>query len=132
MAIVKFNSVEEFSDELRKEKGNIERRIVRLTDLFTPSKLSPNIRLVQVIATFIVCAFPAALPAAGPHIVRLERYCGDIWPLSGTAPPSEADLKTMERAKEVSEQIEAVCRELSLEVRAGVIEEGEGRGDGKG
>ena len=116
--LVKFNSVGEFCDEIRKEKGNIERRIVRLTNLYTPSKLSPNIKFVQVISTFLVCAFPAALPAAGPHIVRLERFCGDIWDPGGT------DKKAIEQAEEVSKKIEAVCQELGLEIRPGVIEKG--------
>jgi len=114
--LVRFNQVEEFCDELRREQGNIERRIVRLTNLYTPSKLSVNIQIVQVVATFLVCAFPAALPPAQSQIVRLERYCGDIWEPHGT------DKRALEKAEEVSKRIEAVCQELGLQVRPGMIE----------
>lgn len=113
---VKFTSVEEFCDELRKEKGNIERRIVRVTNLYTQSKMAASIKHVQVISTFLVCAFPSALPAAGPNIVRLERYCGDIWGIGNQ------DQPVLERAAQVTKKIEDVCQELSLEIRPGVIE----------
>jgi len=121
--IVKFNQVEEFCDELRKEKDNIERRIVRLTNLYIPSKLSANIRHAKVLATFLVGAFPGAVPPVQPQIVRLERYCGDIWEPGGT------DKRALEKAEEVSKKIEAVCQELGLEVRLGVIEDDKHRGN---
>ena len=114
--LVRFNQVEEFCDELHKEQGNIERRIVRVTNLYTRSKMAANIKHVQLIATFLVCAFPAALPAAGPHIVRLERYCGDIWGIE------KQDQPVLERAEAATKKIEQVCQELGLEVRPGVIE----------
>lgn len=114
--LVRFNQVEEFCDELRKEQGNIERRIVRVTKLYTQSKMAASIKHVQVISTFLVCAFPSALPAAGPNIVRLERYCGDIWGIKNQ------DQPVLERAEAAIKKIEQVCQELGLEVRPGVIE----------
>lgn len=119
MVTVKFNSVDEFCDELRKEQGNIERRIVRLTNSYIQSRLSPNIWYLNVTATFLVAPYPGGLPApiAGPHIVRLDRYCGDIWKIASQ------DKPVLERAKAASQQIEETCKELAYEVRAGVYEE---------
>jgi len=119
MAIVEFTSVEEFCDELRKEKGNIQRRIVRITNLFTPPHLYRNIRHVKVLATFVVGPFTSALVPAEAQIIRLERYCGDVWGIQVQDDP------VFERSRKATEQIEAVCKELGLEVRPGVIEEAE-------
>lgn len=106
MIIVKFNSVEEFCDEIA--KGTPEDRIVRLTNLYTASKLSPNIRFVSVVATCIM----------KNKIVRLDRHCGDSWGLG-----NESDQKTFERADKASKAVEATCKRLDYEVRAGIFEE---------
>lgn len=120
--LVRFNSVEEFCDELRKEKGNIQRRIVRVTNLYIPTRLTPNIQYVSVLSTFIAGPFLDAAPRAGETIVRLEHHCGDIWSRGGT------DVEALKKAEEVTKTIEKVCQELGLDVRSGVIDLGE-KGD---
>ena len=114
--IVRLNQVEEFCDELRREEGNIERRIVRVTNLYTQSKMAISIKHVQVIVTFLVCAFAHAWPPAEAQIVRLERYCGDIWGIH------EQDQPVLDRAASATKKIEEVCQELGLEIRPGIIE----------
>lgn len=107
---VSFNSVEEFIEELRKEAeaGSIEGKIVRVSCLYTNSRISPNIKHVSAVSTFV----------AHGHIVRLDRYCGNHWGIN-----QESDDKTLEKAKETSQKIEAVCKELGLDVRTGLFEE---------
>jgi len=113
MYLVKINQVDEFIEEIRKEcqpeqmLSNIEGNIIRLTMLYTQSKLSPNIHLVEVISNFVV----------RDSAVQLSRFCGDIWNIN-----NENDQKTMDKANECTEQIEAVAKELGLEVRSGTIE----------
>lgn len=111
MAIVKFNDLEEWSDELRKDVP--DRAIVRLTYLFKTSRISPNIRHVLVVATHNVTR-----PGGEPHqIVRFEKYVGDLWGLS-----QETDDKVIERGGQLHAKIEAICRDLQLDVRAGIVE----------
>ena len=107
MVTVKFNDADEFLEELGKNLGKVEQNIVRLTFSFTPSKLTPNIRHLQVLATAQV----------GRDILRLEHYCGQVWEI-GTQ-----DTPVQEEAGRVHKQLEEGCERLGLEVRAGVLEE---------
>lgn len=113
MATVKFTSVEEFIDELNKEfeesaKGSIrELNILRLTNLFSPIPNLGPIRSLTVVATIKV----------RDDIIRLNRYCGQIWDMKDT------DKETYERAEAVHKQIEEAAKKLGIEIRAGIYEE---------
>lgn len=108
MPRVKFNAVEEFCAEMERDKSDIDRRIVRLTHLFQDSRLSPNIQHVLAVATYSVKG----------QVVRLERYCGDVWRIN-----DEADKKVLDRAEAVHKAIKEACQRLELKVRAGILEE---------
>lgn len=111
MATVKFNDVEEWSEELRKDVP--DRALVRLSYLFKPSRISPNIRHVLLVATHTV-----SRPGGEPHqLVRFEKYIGDLWGLN-----QERDKEVMRGGEELKARMEAVCRELQIDVRAGLIE----------
>lgn len=105
--MVRFNQVEEFLEELAKDKDHIERGIVRLTNLYRPSRQVPSIQHLSVVATMRV----------GRDIIRLEVYCGDLWHL-------DRDQPVLDRAKALHTTLEEGCARLGLEVRAGVLEEG--------
>lgn len=120
MAILKFNSVDEFLEELKKSQPCPT--IVRVTFLFTPSSLSPNIRHLSVVSTFLLRGWVGAEQRPVEDIVRLDKFCGDTWGLNG-----EEDKKVQDRAEAIFKLIEDVCKKLGYEVRAGVLEEA-GRG----
>lgn len=109
MLRVSFNSVDEFLEELKEEAkaGSIEGNVVRLSNLYTNSGISPNIKHVALVATFV----------SNSHIVRLDRYCGDYWGIN-----QASDQETTDKTKEFGDKIEAVCKELGLEVRSGLFE----------
>lgn len=111
MVAVKFNAVEEFCDELEKEASEMPRKIVRLTNSTRLSPLSPSIKHLSVIATFLI-----TLPSGQHGIVRLERYCGDLWGMG-------RDAKVLEEAERLAGVVSATCKKLGLEVRAGVLED---------
>ena len=115
MATVKFNAVDEFIEELKKSQP--WPRIVRLTYLSRQSSVSPNIRHLFVVSTFVATAW---LSPDKPieTLVRLDKFCGDTWGLN-----TEEDKKVQEQAEVVVKQIEDACREVGYEVRAGVFEE---------
>lgn len=106
--IVKFNSVEEFLEELEKEKDNIKRRIVRLTNSSAMSAISPSIHHFSVVATFT---------CTDGMLVRLDRFCGDTWRIE------RQDKPVIVLSNKISKQITEKCQELGLEVRSGLIEE---------
>lgn len=115
MLQVSFNGVDEFIEELKKEAGvgsiessKIEGNVVRLSNLYTNSRISPNIKHVSLMATFV----------SNGHIVRLDRYCGDHWGINAAS-----DQETIDKTKKYGDKIEAVCKELGLDVRAGLFEE---------
>ena len=106
---VKFNQADEFLAELEKDSLFINRRIVRLTNLYEASKLSPNIQHVTFLATY----------AIDNTIVELRRYCGDIWGIN-----QESDDKVLNKAKNSEQKIENACKRLGLEARSGTLVEG--------
>lgn len=115
MATVKFNDVEEWGEELRTDLP--DRGIVRLSYLFKPSRITPNIRHVLLVATHTVTR-----PGGPPHqLVRFEKYIGDLWGLN-----QDTDNQVMERGEELKAKIEAVCRGLHVDVRAGIFEPPDG------
>ena len=108
MATVKFTDAAEFTAELGKDWGLVERAIVRLTTVTRPAREVdiPELRHVSVVATALVDG----------RIVRLDRYCGQLWGVP------EGDKQVLELAGQVQRLIEEFCVEAGLEVRAGVYE----------
>ena len=80
MPTVKFNDPEDFLAELAKDKEKVDRGIVRLVYSFTPTKVSPNIQHLSVVATALV----------GTQVYRLETYCGDLWRIEGQGTDRES------------------------------------------
>ena len=108
MVTVKFNSLAKFCQEMEADKDAIERRIVRITWLREGSKLSPNISHISVLSPYTVQG----------QIVKLVRYCGDIWRIN-----QEGDDKVWAKAEEISKGITDKAKALQLEVRSGSLEE---------
>jgi hypothetical protein len=104
---VVFNSTEEFLEELDKDRKKIDRRIVRLTVLHQESKLSPNIKHLHAMATFLVKG----------EIVMLSEYCGDIWGIE-----TERNDVTAKRVDDKLGAVETFCKMHRLEVRSGKLE----------
>lgn len=107
MAVVKFNSVEEFLEEVEKDRSNTHLKIVRLTNVWAAIPNLAPIRALSVVATAKV----------KEDIVRLDRYCGQIWNIGSQ------DEGTYKRAEAVRKQIEEAAKKLGIEIRAGVWEE---------
>lgn len=103
--MVKFNDPDEFLEELDSDMGKVERNIIRLTHLLRPSKLSPNINHLQVIATVKVMG----------EVLRLECYCGDTWGMEGQ------DKTVLDKADAILKKIKEYCAGR-LDVRSGVFE----------
>ena len=107
MTLVKFSFQDEYIDELKKAK--LEQPIVRLTNLQRHSEKIAPLRHLQVIST---------AKAANGDIIRLERYCGQLWGID------REDKEVWERAELVHKEIKEACEALRLEIRAGIFEEG--------
>jgi hypothetical protein len=103
MITVRFNDPEEFAAELAREKPS--NGLLRLTQQFERSKMSPYIAYVSVLGSFL----------RDGEIVSLRRYCGDHW--------QNGDRKALDRAQDVMRDLEDVAKRLGIEVRAGVYEE---------
>ena len=111
MITVKFNQVSEFLDELKLERER--KRVVgpiRLTTLYSRDKNITSVRLLTVLATAVVDVDGCK------QIIRLERFCGDLWGRG------DLDNKTYENQRKIYKEIEEKAQELNLEIRAGVYE----------
>lgn len=107
---VKFSAVDEFLEELVRDNGGnwINRGIVRATAQHVPSKMTPNIRLVYMVATY----------RRGDEIVELRRRCGDYW----VGMETEDNEVTMKKYEVMKKEIEEVCDHHELDNRAGMYE----------
>jgi hypothetical protein len=105
--MVRFNDVDEFLENLDKDRQHVERRVVRVTNLYRASKLTPSIQHLSVVATARVAG----------EIVRLEVYCGDLWHLG-------RDDAIIAKATTIQRTLADECARLDLDVRAGVIADG--------
>lgn len=108
---VLFHEPTEFLEEVRRHPPDLE-PVVRLTQRFTTSTMSPHIRQVAICATYL-----RQLSAARIILVELDHYCGEHW--SGAPGPSQA----MDEACAIIDQLTKQCGELKLEVRAGLYHE---------
>lgn len=107
MAIVKFNVASEFTEELEKDRDQVDRHIVRVTRKFTHSKDISPLRYLSLVATAKV----------NGDIIRLEKYLGEVWGLES------GDQSTFTRADQVQKQLEGWLEMKGLTVRAGILEE---------
>lgn len=110
MPRVKFNMVTEFAEEIKKDAEHIDRNIVRVTQSFKQSELSPKIKLVYFIGTYSVDG----------QVVKLERYCGDVWGVS-----EDADKVVLDKADMAMGDVEKLCKALGIDCRAGILEDGD-------
>ncbi len=108
MAKVLFNREDEFIKELQTEFKDHPRCIVRVTNCISSSRIAP-LKMLYIEAT--------AKTVDEKDIITLERYCGDLWDRE------EVDGKTYDKSEEILKKIKEACREMNLEVRAGVYEE---------
>ena len=69
MPIVQFNNIEEFLAELTTDFVHLDRKLVRVTNLYRQSAQSPIIHYVSVVATARVAA----------DLIRLDVHCGELW-----------------------------------------------------
>ena len=105
MSVIKFNYQDEYIEELKKAK--LELPIVRLTNLQRYEQSAP-LRALAVVST---------AKAANGDIIRLQHFCGTLWGIDSQ------DEEVWKRAEIIHSEIRDACKTLSLEVRAGVIEE---------
>ena len=109
--VVRFNSVGEFLDELRKSKPFTG--IVRVT-FASKSPLSPNIKQIYVVSSFLIVHDSFK----GEIIVRLETYCGETWGVN-----AEMDKEIEDKAKAIAQEVANTARQIGCEVRAGVFDQ---------
>ena len=110
--IVRFNSVDEFLEELKKDRDDILDSILRVTQSRKDWLDSPSFPRLSVVGTFAL-----DMPRVHPFVVRLDCYCGQIWGVE------MKDAAVLAKARDVQEKIEIICQELGIEVRGGVLEE---------
>jgi hypothetical protein len=103
--MVRFNVVDEFLDELTEDLARIERKIVRITNMYQQSATHPVIQHLSVVATCKIAG----------EIVRLEVNAGAVMRL-------DSDKQTYERVEKAQNRIKTFCREHHLSVRAGIYE----------
>jgi hypothetical protein len=106
MATVKFNDVSEFVEEITRDAGAVERKVIRIT--FRHRMVDPvPMREMSVVATAVVAG----------HVVELVDRCGTFFSETDEAERSKT------AAKNKYDLIRAAAEKLGLEVRAGVFEE---------
>jgi hypothetical protein len=105
MPIVQFNNIEEFLAELTSDLAHLDRRLVRVTNLYQQRTHTPIIAYVSVVATARVAA----------DILRLDVFCGEVW--SADTPHNAPVWKKVEA---VQHHLRASCVQLGLAVRAGL------------
>lgn len=108
MSVVKFNDVEEFCAEIENDAPEIDRGIVRSTDMSRMSSVTPNIRHIFAMASYSV----------NGQIVILECYCGDVWGVK-----QDEDNKVYEKSEKIRQIVTKTCETLGLHKRAGILEE---------
>ncbi len=101
MIPIRFNLVEEFIEELRKEAqgdvrketqgipqpwGNVRDGIVRVTSSYIPSRVTPNVQHVTVLASFITTR---------GYLVKLSHPVGELWGIGGGDAETRARRETV-------------------------------------
>jgi hypothetical protein len=105
---VLFTDTSEYLEELAAERDNVKRGIVRITQCATPAK-----GLAGAVSHATV---ESAARIDGGDLVRFRGYVGDLWGHAN-------DAAVLQRASELTAEIEAGVKAIGLEVRAGLFEE---------
>ena len=105
--LISFNDPDEFIEELTKEP--LAKPIVRLTYL-----REANEKRAPLTSLFII----GTAKTADGDLIKLQHYCGALWG------HEQEDKGTHKYSGDTFKHIEDACRELKLEVRAGIFEEG--------
>ena len=105
MTIVQFNSVEEFLTELTADLAQLDRQLVRVTNVYQQSRQTPIIQYVSVVATARVAA----------DILRLDVYCGEVWNVD-----TQHNAPVLKKVEAVQQHLRVSCVQLGIEVRAGL------------
>lgn len=113
MPTVKLSSVDDFCVELKRDEGDLHRRIVRLCDRVEQSRISSNRRTLTIVASYAVQNAQGRIR----DIVRLEEYCGDGWVSLGVWEKHVTDKAELARHK-----IKTQCAALGLEIRPGILD----------
>lgn len=109
---VRFTEADEFLAELARDVELIDRRIVRISYLFTPSAATGGaVKSVEILAAYEV---------EGGSLVRFRRYTGDYW---GQGFPRTA----LDDADAMRQRVTSAVEDLGLEVRCGLFEDANGR-----
>ena len=110
MPIVQFNNVEEFLTELTTDLAQLDRRLVRVTNLYQQSTQTPIIQYVSVVATARVAG----------DILRLDVHCSELWNVD-----TQHNAPVLKKVEAVQQRIRASCVQLGMEVRAGLLKQAE-------
>ena len=105
MPIVQFNNVEEFLTELNADLAQLDRQLVRVTNLYQQSQQLPIIQYVSVVATARVAT----------DILRLDVYCGEVWNVD-----TQHNAPVLKKVEAVQQHLRVSCDQLGIEVRAGL------------
>lgn len=109
MITVRFSDRDELMAELAKSKQEIDRGIVRVTNLLRPGRLTPTVRTMSVVVT----------AAVRGQLIRFERYMGQLWGQGF----EDRDKIVADAGHKIVEKISAECAALGLDVRAGILED---------
>ncbi len=106
---IKFSSVIDFIEELKKDKDKIERGIVRVNFERAGTQFSPNIWNVFLRAECIIAG----------NIVELRSFCGDLW-----GHGSMSDDRTKRTFDDKRKQLEEELAGMGItDIRGGAIED---------
>jgi len=110
MPVVQFNTVNEFLAELTADLAQLDRKLVRVTNLYQQSKQMPAMQYVSVVATARVAT----------DIIRLDIYCGEVWNMD-----TQHNERVLKKAEALQQRIRESCVRLGVEVRAGLLKSAE-------
>lgn len=113
-------------DERAREQREYEEKIWRLRNAqyhvrIRLSKMSPNIRLVEVVAAFVT---RSSADQTGPdrEIVELTERVGEVWFDNQGKVVSPESQKVLDRSEKAVEEIEKAAQTLGLTTRPGTVE----------
>ena len=107
---VKFSDIEEFLDELKKELGHIENKIVRYTNVFISHRQMPDWHHIHAIGTCIINS------GHGDRLLRYEEYIG-------AAEDLDENLEIRTRINTRRTLMKKAAEENGLDLRNGMIED---------
>jgi hypothetical protein len=105
MPIVQFNTVNEFLTELTADLAHLDRKLVRVTNLYQHSTQMPIIQYVSVVATARVAT----------DILRLDVYCGEVWNVD-----TQHNEQVLNKVAALQQRLRESCEQLGIDVRAGL------------